>query len=120
MNQRTLLDDEVYIKAFHTVKGNAYNRMLFSYNPIFKNEVTIKVTDDNIIIKRSTIDNRAGRKASIVNRNTEYFNIGVTTNTIIPVGIYEIVEESEDLLVIDIKQLKHGQELPKQSKERDI
>lgn len=106
MNQRTLLDNEVFIKAFHTIKGNAYNRMLFSYNQIFKNEVTIRVTDEEIIIKRSNIDNRAGRKASIVNKNTEYFNIGVTTNTIIPIGIYEIVENSEDLLVINIKQLK--------------
>jgi hypothetical protein len=106
MNQRTLLDDEVYIKAFHTVKGNAYNRMLFSYNPIFKNEVTIKVTDDNIIIKRSTIDNRAGRKASIVNRNTKYFNIGVTTNTIIPVGIYYISFDDGDELIINIERTK--------------
>jgi hypothetical protein len=109
MNQRTLLDDEVYIKAFGSIKGNAYNRMLFSYNPIFKNEVTIKVTDDSIIIRRSTIDNRASRKASIVNRNSEYFNIGVTTNTIIPVGIYEIIEDGEDLVIINIKELKHGQ-----------
>lgn len=106
MNNRVLLDNEVYIKAFHTVKGNAYNRMLFSYNPIFKNEVTIKVTDEDIIIRRCNIDNRKGRKASIVNKNTEYFNIGVTTNTIIPVGIYYISFDNGDEVVINIEKTK--------------
>jgi len=106
MNQRTLLDDEVLIKSFDSTKGNAYNRMLFSYNTIFKDEVSIRTTDEEIIIKRSSIDDKTARKASIVNKKTRYYNIGITTNIIIPVGVYQVVENSEDLVIVDIKQLK--------------
>lgn len=119
MNKRVLLDNEVWLKIFHTVKGNSYNMLLFSYNTIFKNEVTIRVTDEEIIIKRANIDSAVSKKASQVNKNPNYFQIGVTVNKIIPKGIYYISYDNGDELVINIertkeeyiKQLSNGQEL---------
>ena len=106
MNKRVLLDDEVWLKIFHTVKGNSYNMLLFSYNTIFKNEVTIRVTDEEIIIKRANIDSTVSKKASQVNKNPNYFQIGVTVNKIIPKGIYAIFFDNGDEIVVNIERTK--------------
>lgn len=92
----------VRIKNFDGVKGNKFNIIIYSNAEVLDSEVTTRVDDDIIIIKRADLNSKVSKRPAL---NTKYgFSIGVTVNKIIPIGNYAIIEEDVDNLIIDISK----------------